>query len=174
MPPHHAQQRGEQLWIIEGADLQLGLAIDQAALRRLGDHQLGEDNLQSFCLAVEGVSHFLFVMHRARRDQPTSALELELQSEVDKYVAALMLARRGEGLPSESLRGRLFRGDRLIEGLPVEEQQRYHRANRLADRFARRLERHYVRRYNLPAMLRELRRFYRMPCWAKQAHIACH
>ncbi len=35
---------------------------------------------------VEGVSHFLYLAERARRELPTTQLELELQAEVDKYV----------------------------------------------------------------------------------------
>jgi len=35
---------------------------------------------------LEGVSHFVYVAERARIDLPATALELELQAEVDKFV----------------------------------------------------------------------------------------
>ena len=171
LAPTHAVARGEQLWVVQGDDLQLGLALDPLALTALTVRQLAIDNLQQFCLVVEGVSHFLFLMHRARHDQCTSALELELQSEVDKYVAALMLARRHAELPSHRLRQRLYAHYRLLSDLSPDERDRYHSANRMAQRYARRLEQRFVRQRQVPAMLRELRLFYRMPCWAKHAHI---
>ena len=99
---------------------------------------------------------------------PTSMLELELQAEIDKYVAALMLAARCPTLVSEALRARLYHGYRLAEGLTPAEQQRYHQATALARRYARGLERRFVRTGRLPAMLGELRRFYRLTCRAKQ------
>jgi len=162
----------EQLLLIEGEELQLGLVLDQGALSTFEDALLAEHNLDPFCLVVEGVSHFLFVMHRARHDRPTSALELELQSEVDKYVAALLLAQRCPKLPPERLRHRLYSGYALVDGLHPEQQRRYHRANLLAKRYSRRLEERFVRASQLGPMLDELRRFYRMPCWAKQELIA--
>lgn len=168
----HHSERDEELWIVEGDELEIGLALAPESVATLQQQTLADCNLAHFCLVVEGLSHFLFVVHRMRLGQPTSVLELELQAEVDKYVAAMMLAWRCPRLPSERLRQRLYTNYLLVDGLNVEEQHRYHNANDLARRYTRRLEERFVRSRRLPAMLGELRRFYRMPCWAKQGMIA--
>ena len=62
----------------------------------------------------------------------------------------------------------LYDDFRLVSGLQPGEAQRYVQANQLARRYARQLEQRFVRRCALPAMLRELRRFYRMSYRAKQ------
>ncbi|MCC6747420.1 MAG: hypothetical protein IT371_07170 [Deltaproteobacteria bacterium] len=158
----------EELIIVQEEDLFLGLALDPEVVRRLFDPLLAAGNLQEFCLAVEGVSHFLCVMHRVREERPITILELELQAEVDKYVASLMLAQRCPSLPMEQVHHRLFSAYRLVDGLSPDEEERYQQANTLARRYTRRLDRRFVRRQQLPAMLTELRRFYRMDYWAKQ------
>src|SRR6516164_7769408 len=81
----------EQLLVAEtDGELELALFLDQGVLANLeanDPHEhLDERNLEDFLLTVEGVSHFVYVVWRARRGRPVSALELELQAEVDKYV----------------------------------------------------------------------------------------
>src|SRR5260370_32785990 len=84
----------EQLVIKQGEQhLELALFVAEEVLanleRRDPRRQLDNDNFADFLLAVEGVSHFVYVAHRARVDRPVSAAELELQAEVDKYMVAL-------------------------------------------------------------------------------------
>ena len=72
----------EQLLIKPEPDgLQLGLFVDERTLENLAmrdpRRRLDEDNLHDFLLAVEGVSHFVYVVHRARQERPVSAVELE-------------------------------------------------------------------------------------------------
>jgi len=166
-----ADRRAEELLVAEDEDLHVGLRIDPAAVRRLvRARQLEDANLGAFCLAVEGVSHFLLLVHRCHQRQSTTVLELELQAEVDKYVASMVLARRRE-LRSSRVRQRLYQRYRLVDGLSAVERQRYERANHLARRYTGRLEQRFIRRRRVPAMLGELRRFYRMPYAAKQALI---
>lgn len=172
LPAALAHGRREQLLLLEDGELFVGLALDAEVLLQLDGARLAERDLPHFSLAVEGISHFLHVVHRARHDQRTSALELELQSEVDKYVAALLLVKRCPSLAPERLRARLYTGFALLDGLTVDEQHRYSSANGLAHRYARGLEERFVRPSRLSAMLAELRHFYRLPCWAKQEHIA--
>ena len=49
--------------------------------------RLDDGNLPDFLLALEGVSHFVYIAHRARLERSVSAVELELQAEVDKLPA---------------------------------------------------------------------------------------
>src|SRR6266545_1873407 len=72
----HAPTRAprEQLLLAErDGDLELGLFVDRAALENLAarDPRDGLDhrNLADFLLTVEGVSHFVYVAWRARRQR---------------------------------------------------------------------------------------------------------
>jgi hypothetical protein len=68
----------------------------------------------------------------------------------------------------EVLRSKLYDRFTLLKQLPVAEQMRYIKANSLARRYTRGLERRYIRKRKLPAMLAELRRFYRLSYTGKQ------
>jgi hypothetical protein len=165
-------RRREQLLIVEEEELFIGLIFDPLVLRDLQESQtLRPENLEMFCLAVEGVSHFLCLMHRARHDRQVTALELELQAEVDKYVAALMLARRVPELSSVQIRHLLYDRIALVENLCEQQTARYKDANSLARRYARNLEERFVHTFKLAAMVRELRRFYRLSYWQKRGVI---
>ena len=90
----------EQLLLREAdGELAMALFVDAAALANLEQHdpaaRLDDENFTDFCLAVEGVSHFVYVALRAARSRPVSQLELELQAEVDKFVCCVL--RGGHG-----------------------------------------------------------------------------
>jgi hypothetical protein len=104
---------------------------------------------------IEGVSHFVYVAERARVDLPATALELELQAEVDKFV---LLAFEGETLvPGRALavRHRLFEEVEYLDAADSEPGHRYRLANSLAARIATRVAGRRAR------ALRFLRQFYR-------------
>jgi len=167
----------EQLLLHEcDGTLELALFVDEHCLsnlaRRDPARRLDEDNLQDFLLAVEGVSHFVCVAWRARVERPVSALELELQAEIDKYVTCL-LTGDGSWARSRILRRRLFAGFELEDGLDQNERDRYLAANANADRYSASLERRYVTPRRIGDMLGELRRFYRLSLDAKLDLIRC-
>lgn len=165
----------EQLLVREeGGELSVGLFVDDRALSNLAAHdpahRLGEHNMGDFLLALEGVSHFVYLTWRAQNDARVSALELELQAEVDKYVTCLLVADdRGRG--SAALRRRLYRECVYEEDLDPDERDRYQVANDSADRYAASLERRFVAGGRIATMLEELRRFYRLPLDRKLEHI---
>ena len=111
------------------------------------------NDLDGFAVITEAVSHYLLLVHRARRDETVSLLELETQAEVDKFVVARLVAGS-----SSRLRQRLFAGASLSPLLLDEERERYTTAGRLADRYCERLE----RLPHVDALLGELRGFWRM------------
>ena len=165
----------EQLLIAETDDgLAMSLYLHTAVLERLGRHcpleSLDDTNLQDYCTALEGVSHFHYVSWNTGCDRRVSLLELELQAEVDKYASALalLLAQRDGRFPAELFR-RLFEGGRLLPHLSAPERDRYAEAHRFAARFCRRLEERFLRRRQArpAAMLAELRAFYRLGSHAK-------
>lgn len=163
----------EQLLLSDSGDV--GLFVCDSVLRNLARSDPGagldDDNLADFLLALEGVSHFVYLAWRAGADQPVSALELELQAEVDKYVTCLLL---GDAEPAASprWRRRLYEQFAYEPDLDHEERDRYQVANQNAQRYATSLERRFVDSRRVPDMLAELRRFYRLSLGAKLAHIA--
>jgi hypothetical protein len=155
--------RQETLYIVEEEDLFLGLALDPALGRSLRGSCLAEDDLAAFCTLVEGISHFLFMLYCAREERSVSGLELELQGEIDKYVACIFLVRRAPELPKHVIRRRLYESFRLAEGLDDVLATRYALANALARRYTGWLEHRFLRGLRgLAAMIQELRRFYRL------------
>ena len=153
----------------ENGELAIALFVDAAALANLERHdpaaRLDDCNFTDFCLAVEGVSHFIYVALAAARERPVSQLELELQAEVDKFICcALMLGG------SPDLRRRLFGDVAYADDLSPDERERYRTANLHAGRYAAALERRYAE--ETAAMLAELRRFYRMDLPDKLGRIA--
>jgi hypothetical protein len=107
----------------------------------------------AFCAATEGVSHFLMLVERARREEPVTMLELEAQAEVDKFVCASL---HHPNLSNEWW-GRLFRDAILAEDLGPEERERYQEAGRLAAGFCVTLD----QAPHVDALLQQLRRFWR-------------
>ena len=82
----------------DGDELALSLYLDPALLARLARAdplvRLHGGNVADWLTALEGVSHFLYLAWNAAHDKPVSLLELEMQAEVDKYVASYWLLRR--------------------------------------------------------------------------------
>lgn len=178
-----AQVRGpspvpEELLLHEDEEgLSIGLYIAPEVLEALSQKQpplrmlLGE-LLPHYCVATEGVSHWLYVNHRAERG-PVSQLELEVQAEVDKFASCVLglwqldllrLVRR--------LRERLYDGVRYFAHLGEAERERYATANRLARSYAASLERRFIARRDLDGLLRELRQSFRLSGGEKYAHLA--
>ena len=168
--PSGASDTSETLLVAEHAGgLDLGLYLDPALLARLAASKplarLDDDNLEDFCTALEGVSHFHCVAFCAARGWTVSLLGLEMQAEIDKYAASVLLAgsQRGGALV-RGLHQRLFERVRFRDDLDAALRTLYMEANRYAARFCRRLEERFLRRrqVRVPDMLGELRRFYRL------------
>lgn len=169
----------EQLFVTSVDDeLCMSLYLDPALLERLERHDphdaLDADNVADCWTALEGVSHFLCVAHHAGHDRPVSRLTLELQAEIDKYVASFLLLRRGDPrrFPAE-LHALLFSRASVDPELAAGHESLYRRASGYAAQFCRRLEprlRELCRRED-GSWLAELRRFYRLSDTGKLRHI---
>ncbi|MCP1726780.1 hypothetical protein J2T60_000745 [Natronospira proteinivora] len=157
----------EKLLIHEiDGELNVSLYLDPELLRRLEaqppEQLLDGRNLTDFWMALEGVSHFVYLGHNARYDRPVSRLEMELQAEVDKFVLAnLFLARQQGHSPGKRLHRALFHQPHFHSQLSHEEARRYVRASRYAGRYCQHLI-HGMRRPGRGPLSRELRRFYRL------------
>lgn len=154
------ERRPADEWVLvreaeDGLDLAVWIADAHrealAGLRDLG--QAVDRAFPAYCAAIEGISHFLLLVERARRGEPVRLLELEAQAEVDKFVCARLHAPQR----SREWRARLFRDADLQDGLSAEERDRYVEAGRLAEGLCAHLDRHP----HDEARIRDLRAFWR-------------
>ncbi|NND61056.1 MAG: hypothetical protein HKN49_12395 [Gammaproteobacteria bacterium] len=158
----------EQLLIRQAGDtLELSLFVDHKVLRRLQHHnplrQLDQDNLNDFWLVIEGISHYVYLAHRAGHDRPVTQLELELQAEIDKFVTTIyVLRRQGARGQARVLLRSLFDRVRFAPSLDAERLRRYTDASQLAARYCAALQRDFLRRRRRRGLVAELRRFYRL------------
>ncbi len=145
--------------------VQIGLYIAGDILQKLDQNppfsRLTERNLDPFCTAIEGVSHFLFLVSCLSEMRGVSKLELELQAEIDKYlVCSLVLERqRAVGIRCR-LPDLLYNSYQLLPFLKPEEEERYQLANHLALQYSKRLKR-LVHPIERPRWVGEARRFRR-------------
>lgn len=169
----------EELVLIQGSgESYLGLYIDASVLDRLKAHdplqELDSNNVADFWTALEGVSHFSYVMWNARHDRGVSQLELELQAEVDKFVTSWWLLRHQHPHhDGRALHHLLFQRARVNPSLEASRQALYAAASRYASRFCSRLEATLTSRRPMlrRAAVAALRRFYRLGCTSKLQHI---
>lgn len=162
----------EKLLIAEtGDEAEVALYLDRELLERLDANDpltnLTPQNLADFWAALEGVSHFTYYAWNAEREKSVTLFELELQAEVDKFVATSRLLREQHGQEHAALHRWLFDLPELDERLFGAERERYRRANRYAGKYCRRL----AAARDDSAVRRELRHFYRLSQGSKLAHI---
>ncbi|MBK9266256.1 MAG: hypothetical protein IPM54_41535 [Polyangiaceae bacterium] len=127
------------------------------------------------CQVIEGVSHFVFLVERARRELPLTQLELELQAEVDKYVIFVHDphdVRPFEPDRAARIRAKLFDTVQYIDPPGTERGDRYRLANDLAARFAGMLDERFARQGRFEQLWRALRRFYSAGQYEK-INLAC-
>lgn len=171
LPPSRREAAAdEEVVLVESrGESRLGVFIDAAVLERLRGQdplrRLDSANIADFWTALEGVSHFSYLMWNARHDRGVSQLDLELQAEVDKYIASLWLLRaQNPGYFPRELRRLLFERCRVDGTLDASRRHLYAAASGYAARFCARLERvldsdRPLERRGAVALLR---RFYRL------------
>jgi hypothetical protein len=165
----------EQVVLVQDdAGLRVGVFIDEAVIARLVQRDplraLDESNLSEYCTALEGVSHFHYLIWSLERGRDVSMLELEVQADVDKYVSALaLITEQRDGEFPGDLHTRLFHRVRFMAQKDESVRSRYEEANRHAARFCRALDERFLRRRRArpEAWLGELRKFFRLGHQAK-------
>lgn len=170
--PRNARER---LFVREGARrLDVTLFLDRSVLANLRPEdpvsELSRAEINDYWLAVEGISHFLYLTWRGAYARELTQLEMELQAEIDKYLCSCLTlpdARRGQWLPQ--LHNILFE-QTVIETAEPDRHERYATANRYAARYCRALLPALGQGLSL-ALVNELRRFYRMSQYEKLRRI---
>jgi hypothetical protein len=122
----------------------------------------GDAGMDPLCQIIEGVSHFVYLSHRASLRREATQLELELQAEVDKYVVLAASIASFDEATSRRLREHLYERVTFLHEEGTEEGDRYRLANASAQRFVARLEREYVTRGRYEELRGALRRFFHM------------
>lgn len=135
-------------------DFEVALCLAPEPIARLVQSdpfvRLDAQNFADFCVATEGVSHFVNVALAHAKDHTCSILELEWQAEVDKFCLALLLLsqqRPSHAALPHALFMHLFVHFSLQGEIARVHQHRYYVANRGAARICRQwldegLERH--------------------------------
>jgi len=166
----------EKLLIAErDGQAEVTLYLEAAVVERLSARnpldRLDESNLADFWTVLEGVSHFAYYAWNATLEKPVRLLEMELQAEVDKFIAtAVLLGRQRERMPA-GLHQWLFDLPRFDRRLSADEFERYRLANRYAGKYCLKLA-PGLEDGSLPdAMREELHRFYRLTQPLKIRHI---
>ncbi|MEX2525778.1 MAG: hypothetical protein WD750_12530 [Gammaproteobacteria bacterium] len=158
----------EKLLVYEDEDgLSLSLYLDEEVAGLFDDvhyhEQLDQQKIEEFCLALEGISHFLYLTWNATHDRAVTMMEMELQAEVDKFILLSRYFRERSLEPSPGqLRRLLFESAAYHESLGHEERKRYSDASEYAHKYCRNLESRYFSERGERQLLNELRRFYRL------------
>ncbi|MDX1516027.1 MAG: hypothetical protein R3288_04260 [Woeseiaceae bacterium] len=165
----------ESLLMHEGDDgMSLSLFLDRSLLARLESSNpldgLKPAQLDDLWKVMEGLSHFNCMVWKASQDRAVSLLELELQAEIDKFVATMQLAieQRDTDLLNR-LHSWLFDDVSFRAGLDDEQADRYRAANEYAARFCHGLRQRLLQ--NDEQAIAELRSFYRLQLADKISHI---
>lgn len=164
----------------EDDDLLLSLYLDGNVLANLKENGAGialhQGNIEDFCLALEGTSHFVYLMWNATYQRCVTRLEMEIQAEVDKFVILSKYTGHGHAActtPAQ-VRNILFETAGYQEWLTEQELQRYRDANFYAGKYCRFLEsRNFLAAGLEQGLLKELRRFYRLNLEDKLRRINC-
>lgn len=161
----------EALYLIPGADqtTDIGLYICPHEVRRaekfIDAPKTG--SVDSFCVALEGVSHFLYLTYcSAALQRPVSQLELELQAEVDKYLLLRILFGVRDAM------SRLFASLHLHPSVTPDSEERYIVAHNNASRYVRWMD-SQIAHGDFYRVVEDARAFYRKTITAKLAHIDC-
>ena len=153
----------ETVFVAEEDDgMAVSVYLDHALMSRLESmnplNELKPEQLSDLLTVLEGVSHFNYLAWSANHDRSVTLLELELQAEVDKFVATTLMALEQNDIDfARELHRWLFDEVRYQSSLDGEQRERYETANDYASRFCHRI----LDRIDEDSGMLELRDFYR-------------
>ncbi len=125
-----------------------------------------------FCLMLEGVSHFLYVVWNASYQRQVTLLEMELQAEIDKFILMQSLIdNHNDSDAINNLRIWLFESNEYDSRLNANELERYEQANYYAGKYCQALQQKYKLSGLDKTLLNDLRRLYRMSQQEKMRYI---
>jgi len=172
--------RSEALIVHQLADeLDITLFIDEELFNSISDMgsppEWDSPEFDSYLVLMEGVSHFVYLVWNAEHGKCVKPVELELQSDVDKFVCAIVNSSAPHYQAKRSLCGvahRLFNEFTFPQSLAPGEANRYLIANNAARQYCSWLARTYDFSRSNVLLYAELARFYRMSAADKFSHIS--
>jgi hypothetical protein len=173
--PTNTRKNDERLLIAEyEGGLDLSLYISAEVLEHLENthpvNLIKQGNFSEFCLMLEGVSHFLYVVWNAGYHRQVTLLEMELQAEIDKFILLQSLID-DESIDNNDLRVWLFENHTYDDALSPDELERYEQANYFAGKYCKALQQNYKLSGLSNNLLNDLRRLYRMSQQEKMRYI---
>ncbi len=156
--------------------LDVALYLSDEIVNHLEEHNplecLDEANLHQFWVALEGISHFIYLTWNAQHDREISLFELELQAEVDKFIMAILLFNQQQGMTHpRHILTKLFIKLQFDSALREHELARYAMANQYAYRYCEKLLGLFIGQYDEQYLFNDIRRFYRLTHHYKLRHI---
>jgi hypothetical protein len=153
----------------EDDTVEVALYLADDLMSNLSQHDPFEsitpENLNDFCIMIEGVSHFVYYLWKAQQNLPITQLELELQAEVDKFMMLYFYLRSDEDPQvGDVLFDSLFEDFRLFDELSEEQKKRYLTASHLASRYCFQIKTRCQKNpQDLQNIVSEIRQFYAFP-----------
>lgn len=166
--PINLRDNDERLLISEYEEgIDLSLYISDEVFKQLENthpiNLIEQGKHSEFCLMLEGVSHFLYVVWNACHERQITLLEMELQAEIDKFILMQSLIDHTQESDSvNDLRIWLFENNTYDSKLESNDLERYERANHFAGKYCKGLQKKYKLCGLNKQLLNDLRRLYRM------------
>lgn len=128
----------------ENQNAEIAIYLSEAILGRFKAAEFPRDfSLEAFpdlSVLVEELSHFNFYCAKAIEDQTVSALEMEVQAEMDKFIFALdCLEEINQKNLEHQLFEQLFETSSVGEWVGFSDKERYEEANRITKNLCGRL-----------------------------------
>ncbi len=177
LPKNKNENIPKELFLVnpnpEDDTVEVALYLDPDLRANLSTHnplnQLDKKNIGDFCSLIEGVSHFVYYIHKASLDFSITQLELEMQAEIDKFLLLSLMTEDAQQ-NNETILEVLFEGYHLHDELSLEQIDRYHTASDLARKYCFALSKRIVNN-QLPELVSEVRHFYPLTQEQKIRHI---
>lgn len=177
IPPKQADILAKELFLVNpnptDDTVEVALFLDPVLQQNLQTHNpmesLSTANISDFCTLIEGVSHFVYYLHKASLEFEITELELELQAEIDKFLLLAFLTKADQQ-ESQYILDLLFEGYDLHQNLSLEQMERYHTASELARKYCFYISKQ-LRVSNIMDAVKELRLFYPLSQEQKIRHI---
>lgn len=137
--------------------LDIAVYLDKRVLASIEEEGSHPEFLNHLCYALEGISHFLYIVHNGRFDRSVTKLEMELQAEVDKFIYLFLFYK----MQRPDMHRALFEDISFRSELNPEEHERYRTANALAEKYCFYLLKNFTLTRDSSKLRQELCRFYR-------------
>ena len=157
-------------------DLSVSVYIDDVILEQLAtlnySDALEEKNLDHVLVALEGVSHFVYLAWNAQFDKQVTIFELELQAEIDKFLSIMyFIDQTKKELGADDVHEALFERTMIGDWVADATRERYLDANFYAAKYCWQILTAFNEAKPAKGLVPELRRFYRLPQNEKVRHI---